>query len=109
VPAATFLGLRLWYLRSRAATGAAAQGDADQSESELARSVTAMQDRLTELSDQLEAMSRDWAERDHRLKSQLNDLLTFTEQMARIDPWIGEKIGEKQPGERSGARKPPRP
>lgn len=112
VPATTFLGLRLWYVRSRTATAAAVPGDADQGEAELTRSVAAMQDRLIELSDQLEAMSKDWAERDHRLKGQLNQLLAVTEQMARIDPWIGDKAGEKlgdRLGGKPGARKSPRP
>jgi hypothetical protein len=100
VPAATFCGLRLWFVRSRAA---AVQADTDQAEPGLARSVAALQDRLGELSGQLETMSRDWEDRDLRLKGQLSELLAFTEQMARIDPWIRERSGENP-----GAQKSPR-
>jgi hypothetical protein len=96
VPAATFFGLRLWFVRSRAV--AVTRDDAD-----LAHSVAAMQDRLAELSGQLESMSRDWEERDLRLKGQISELLAFTEQMARIDPWIRERSGENP-----GARRAPR-
>jgi hypothetical protein len=83
VPAATCLGLWGWWLaggRSRKADDAG-----------LAQSVEAVQQRLTELSDQLESMSRHWEERDSRLTGQLNSLIELTEQLGRVDPWIGEK------------------
>jgi hypothetical protein len=102
VPAATVFGLRLWFMRSRAA--AALRDDADHGEADLARSVADLQDRLAELSGQLESMSKNWEERDLRLKGQISELLTFTEQMARIDPWIRERSGESP-----GTRRAPRP
>jgi hypothetical protein len=89
VPAATVLGLRVWLVRSRA--GGSAQPVADQDNSELARSVAAVQDRLAELTGQLETMSRAWEERDRRLTGQLNALLALTERPGRFDLSVGDR------------------
>jgi hypothetical protein len=83
VPAATVLGLRMWLARSRAR--APAQAAADSQTPELAQTVAAVQERLTELSGQLEDMGRDWEERDRRLTRQLNALLALTERPSKID------------------------
>jgi hypothetical protein len=90
VPAATCLGLWLWFVRTRSAAAV------DRDESELARSLAAVQDQLAELSDQLESVSRHWAERDSRLTGQLNALLRLTEQLGSVDPWIGGKPGGRR-------------
>jgi hypothetical protein len=94
VPTATCIGLWLWAVRTR--SSALPAGAADEDDSELARSVAAVADRLAELSDQLEVMSRHWEERDSRLTGQLNALIKLTEQLGRVDPWIGEKPGERR-------------
>jgi hypothetical protein len=99
VPAATVLGLRLWLARSHADAHARQAVD-DPDKSDLAGAVAAVQDRLTELTDQLETLRTDWEERDRRLTRQLNALLTLTERATRIDLSFGGK---------SGTRRSPRP
>jgi HAMP domain-containing protein len=94
VPAATVLGLWWWLARSRAS--ASAQPDADLDTSDLAETVAAVQDRLTELSAQLETMREDWEERDRRLSGKLNALLALTERATRIDLPIGGKPGTRR-------------
>lgn len=95
VPAVTVLGLWAWLTRSRA--GAAARAVADLDRSELARTVTAVQQRLTELSGQLDTMSRDWEERDRRLTGQLNALLAMTERPNRFDLPVRDKPAARRP------------
>ncbi len=94
VPTATVLGLRMWLARARA--GVPAQAVVDLDKSELAQTVAAVQERLTELSGQLENMSRDWEERDRRLTRQLNALLALTERPSRIDLSVGDKPGARR-------------
>jgi hypothetical protein len=94
VPAATVLGLRLWLARPRAGPPAAEHVDSDASE--LAQTIAAVQERLNELSGQLETMSRDWEERDRRLSGQLNVLLALTERPGRIDLSVGGKPGGRR-------------
>jgi HAMP domain-containing protein len=89
VPTATVLGLRLWRVRSRADVRARAL--ADLNNSELAKTVAAVQERLTELSGQIETMNQDWEERDNRLTGQLNALLALTERPRRLDLSVGDR------------------
>jgi hypothetical protein len=92
VPTATVFGLWAWRVRSRAG-GPAVRSGADLDNSELARSVAAVQERLTELTGQLETMSRDWDERDRRLTGQLNALLALTERLRGFDLSVGDRPG----------------
>jgi hypothetical protein len=98
VPTATVLGLRVWLVRSR--SGGQAHSVADQDNSELARSIAVVRERLAELTGQLETMSRDWEERDRRLTTQLNMLLALTERPRRFDLSVGDR-----PGARRSSRK----
>jgi hypothetical protein len=93
VPTATVLGLRFWRIRSRADARARAVADLDRSE--LTKTVTAVQERLTELSGQIETMSRDWEDRDRRLTGQLNALLALTERPRRLDLSVGDRPGPR--------------
>jgi hypothetical protein len=109
VPAATVLGLRIWFVRSRAAGPPDSAGDsvADRENADLARSVADVQERLAELTGQLETMSRDWRERDRRLTTQLNSLLALTERPRRFDLFAGDAgdVGGDSAGGRAGARR----
>jgi hypothetical protein len=99
VPVATCLGLWIWYLRTAAI--APHVGDRrDHDGSDTAQSVAAVQDRLRELSGRLDGMSRDWAARDRELTGRLGALIAFTEQLANVDPWIGEPRGERKSSRR---------
>jgi hypothetical protein len=102
VPTATVFGLWAWRVRARAA-GPDVRTVADGDNAELARSVAAVQERLTELTGQLETMSRDWEERDRRLTGRLNALLELTERPRRLDLSAGDRPGER-PGERRSTR-----
>jgi hypothetical protein len=94
VPTATIFGLWAWRVRSRQGWPAVRSADLDNSE--LARSVAAVQERLTELTGQLETMSRDWEDRDRRLTSQLNALLELTERPRIRDLSVGDRPGGRR-------------
>jgi hypothetical protein len=95
VPTATVFCLWAWRVRSRAG-GPAVRSVADLDNSELARSVAAVQERLTELTGQLETMSRDWADRDRRLTSQLNALLALTDRPRAFDLSVEDRPGGRR-------------
>jgi hypothetical protein len=107
VPAATYLGLRLWSIRSSGPAPIAQDGRADARSdgSDLAQSVVAVQARLKELTDQLAAMSRDWEERDRRLTEQIQGLIGLTEQAAKVNA----EMAVSRRGSTGGARRDPRP
>ena len=93
VPAATFFGLRWWLARPPARGAVPAAPDQDMAE--LAKTVAAVQDRLTELSGQLESMRAAAEARERRLTGRLNSLLALTEGSTRIDLSFGGKSGTR--------------
>jgi hypothetical protein len=110
VPAATVLGLRVWFGRR---PDVPPRPVADLDSSELAQTLAALQERLKELGDQVETMNRDGEERDQRLTGRLNSLLAMTERPTRFDLSVGHPPGAPgrpaRPGPSGKPAEPARP